>query len=87
MSFWLWPLPPPGPLTWVGEWPDRNIPESSVEVDATVLEAAASEAEQLWEVDTNEANQQPWGSHSSSFQVGGAVKRGVSKPPPEPGRT
>ena len=55
MSFWLWPLPPPGPLTWVGQWPDRNLSESVVEVDATILEAAASEAEQLWEVDPNEA--------------------------------
>ena len=80
LGFWLWPLPPPGPLTWVSEWPDLDLPENSVEVDATILEAAASEAEQLWEVDPNEAYQPPWGASSSSFHVGGAVERGVSEP-------
>lgn len=80
LSLWLWPLPPPGPLTWVSHWPDRNLPETSVEVDATILEAAAGEAEQLWEVDSNETDQPRWGAHSSSFQVGGAVKRDASEP-------
>jgi hypothetical protein len=54
LSFWLWPLPPPGPLTWVAQWPEHNLAENSVNVDATVLAAAASEAEQLWQVNPNE---------------------------------
>jgi len=55
-SFWLWPLPPPGPLTWVAHWPDRNLPENSAEVDATILEAAANETEQLWGVEPPRTN-------------------------------
>ena len=59
MSFWLWPLPPPGPLTWAGQWPDSKTQENTVQVDGTVLQTAAGEAEQLWHVDANEGNQPP----------------------------
>jgi hypothetical protein len=81
MRFWLWPLPPPGPLTWVTQWPDRNLPVNSTEVDATILQVAAGEAEQLWEID-NEANR-GWGSSSSSFQSGilHSLKIEPSEPP------
>jgi HPt (histidine-containing phosphotransfer) domain-containing protein len=41
-------------LTWVAQWPEHNLAENSVNVDATVLAAAASEAEQLWQVNPNE---------------------------------
>jgi hypothetical protein len=50
LSFWLWPLPPDGPLTWAAQWLDGNLPENTVQVDAMVLEVAASEAEQLWDI-------------------------------------
>lgn len=45
---WLWPLPPPGPLTWVVAWADESIHEQSTTVDASELIAAAEKAEQLW---------------------------------------
>ena len=48
-GFWLWPLPPPGPLTWVASWEERGIIEQSVVVDANELATAAAEAEKLWE--------------------------------------
>jgi hypothetical protein len=41
MEHWVWPLPPPGPLAFVGEWPARGIAETRAEIDAgTLLEAA-----------------------------------------------
>lgn len=43
-TMWLWPLPPPGPLTWFFTWPWLDVDEVSVEVDASVLEAAGAEA-------------------------------------------
>jgi hypothetical protein len=49
MSYWLWPLPPPGPLTWVSSWPEVGATETSVEVDASVLEEAAAASEKLWD--------------------------------------
>jgi hypothetical protein len=41
MRYWVWPLPPPGPFAFVGEWPARGIAESRAEIDAgSILEAA-----------------------------------------------
>jgi hypothetical protein len=41
-SMWVWPLPPPGPLAFVCEWPAANIPVTRHELDArAILDAAA----------------------------------------------
>lgn len=48
MRQWLWPLPPPGPLTFVAEWPKYGIAESQVTFDAAKLRAAADDAIDLW---------------------------------------
>lgn len=52
--FWLWPLPPPGPLTFVSAWPALGHTEQSVTADATALVAAAERAEHLWPVGPGE---------------------------------
>jgi hypothetical protein len=40
-TFWVWPLPPPGPLELVCEWPGANIPPTRVALDGgSLLEAA-----------------------------------------------
>jgi hypothetical protein len=54
MGFWLWPLPPPGPVTFVSAWPARTAEERSVVADGSELVAAATQARQLWQV--TEAN-------------------------------
>jgi hypothetical protein len=46
---WVWPLPPPGPLTFVCEWPAAGIELIRVEVDAQPLIDAAGRAEQIFE--------------------------------------
>jgi hypothetical protein len=51
--FWVWPLPPPGPLTFVSSWPAMGHDEESVTVDATHLAEAAQRAEQLWKIDSD----------------------------------
>jgi hypothetical protein len=39
---WVWPLPPPGALTLVCEWPSMDIPVTRGELDAQpILDAAA----------------------------------------------
>jgi hypothetical protein len=48
MSFWLWPLPPTGPLAFVVEWPSEGILETRVEIDASLLRDAAARSEELW---------------------------------------
>jgi hypothetical protein len=44
----LTPLPAPGPLWIVCEWPRLSIPISGIEVDAGVIRAAAERAIRLW---------------------------------------
>jgi hypothetical protein len=47
-EFWLWPLPPAGPLTIVWQWPYFNVPETSLEIDAGPFLEAAARALQVW---------------------------------------
>jgi hypothetical protein len=49
-SFWLWPLPPPGAVRVVCEWPLLDIPLTTVELDGGELRSAASRALKLWEL-------------------------------------
>jgi hypothetical protein len=46
--YWCWPLPPPGPITFVCEWPAFDIPLTEMVVDAAPILAAASQAEPIW---------------------------------------
>ena len=47
-SFWAWPLPPPGRLEFVCEWPSQGIELTRTEVDAGPIRDAASRAQVLW---------------------------------------
>ena len=47
-GYWLWPLPPPGPLRISCEWPLVDIAMTTVEIDANNLLGAASRARSLW---------------------------------------
>jgi hypothetical protein len=47
-TFWLWPLPPPGPLRIWCEWPIVGVELTSTEVDATPFRAAAARVVDLW---------------------------------------
>lgn len=52
MRYWVWPLPPPGPVAFVCEWPALGIPESRAEIDAGLILDAATRAVQLWPEDS-----------------------------------
>jgi hypothetical protein len=45
---WVWPLPPPGPVAFVCEWPRYEIPETRVTVEANLIREAAGLAEAIW---------------------------------------
>lgn len=47
-EFWVWPLPPPGPVAFVCEWPRYGIAESRVELEAASIRAAARNAIEIW---------------------------------------
>jgi hypothetical protein len=45
---WVWPLPPPGPMLLLCEWPRYGIPLTRHEVDATLIRQAAQRAADSW---------------------------------------
>jgi hypothetical protein len=47
-GFWMWPLPPMGPLSFVCEWPAAGIPLTRVEVDSQSLRDAAGRSRGLF---------------------------------------
>ena len=47
-GFWMWPLPPIGPLFFVCEWPAAEIPLTRVEVDSQPLRDAAGRSRELF---------------------------------------
>lgn len=49
VAYWLWPLPPPGPLTLAVEWPAGGIELTRLELDAGEILSAAARAEILWD--------------------------------------
>ena len=48
-GYWLWPLPPTGPLKISCEWPIVDIPLTTVEIDAQKIVNAAAQASPLRE--------------------------------------
>jgi hypothetical protein len=46
-DFWCWPLPPPGPLQLVCEWPAMEIALTRYEIDAQLILDAAARAQKI----------------------------------------
>jgi hypothetical protein len=47
-KFWVWPLPPEGPVTFACEWPAFGIEETLRRIDGARFRRAASKAEPLF---------------------------------------
>jgi hypothetical protein len=47
-SYWLHPLPPPGPLLVVCRWPAFDLPETRVVLDGDAIARAAGQVITLW---------------------------------------
>jgi hypothetical protein len=45
--YWVWPLPPAGPLSFFCEWPALDVPETRVDFDAQLILDAAVRAVDL----------------------------------------
>jgi hypothetical protein len=48
MSLWIWPLPPPGPVTVTCSWPGRGLQDAGIVLDGDAIRAAASQARPFW---------------------------------------
>jgi hypothetical protein len=47
-SYWVWPLPPLGPVTFVYEWAAAGIGEVQASLDAQLILDAAAHSVRLW---------------------------------------
>ena len=47
-DFWVYPLPPEGPVTFVASWPKHGVAETRAELDGAAIRAAARRAVTLW---------------------------------------
>ena len=70
MEYWAWPLPGPGPLGLVVEWPAFGIGEISIPIDGSLLIAAAERAQPVWPEDEGRE------SHASRGAVMRAAREG-----------
>jgi hypothetical protein len=48
MTYWLAPLPPEGPVTFIVAWPGFGLPQSRTIVDSAGIRAAAERSHILW---------------------------------------
>ena len=48
MHYWVWPVPPAGPVTFVCEWPAYGVTESMAHADASLIRQAASQSFPIW---------------------------------------
>jgi hypothetical protein len=48
-GYWIFPLPPEGPITIAFAWPRWGLQEQSRKLDAAPILEAAAQVEQLWE--------------------------------------
>src|SRR5690606_19236221 len=48
---WVWPLPPPGPMDFVIQWPSAGIDETSVVIDTKPILDSARRCTRLWPQD------------------------------------
>jgi hypothetical protein len=46
---WIWPLPPPGPVTVTCSWPSRVLHAARLVLDGDAIQAAASQAQPYWQ--------------------------------------
>ena len=47
-DFWVYPLPPDGPVTFVAAWPGYGAAETTADLDGAAIHAAAARAVVLW---------------------------------------
>jgi hypothetical protein len=56
-QFWVWPLPPEGPVTFACEWPAAGIPLTLLEIDSAPIREAAGRAIELWPPPADDSSQ------------------------------
>ena len=55
LRWWVWPLPPAGPLEFICQWPVYGIGETRIGIDGQLILDAARRSVQLWPEDDPDA--------------------------------
>ena len=77
-DFWVHPLPPDGPVTFVASWLAYEVTETRAQVDGSAIRAAASRAIELWPDDPDFEPGGGW--TSSSITAGEPHEPGTDSP-------
>jgi len=75
LGFWVWPLPPPGSVSFVCEWPVENVPLTAVDIDSETINEAAGRAQILWADETRSG-----GTAGASYSVIQSVDERAKRP-------
>jgi hypothetical protein len=78
--FWVYPLPPSGPVVFVATWPAFGVAEARVELEADAILSAASRAIVLWP----EREGEPLGESTVGVVTAQRAERGDHEPGPGP---
>ena len=62
MDFWVYPLPPAGPVTLVASWLEHGVTETRAELDGAAIREAAGHAVTLWPDETDAEGGGSWSS-------------------------
>jgi hypothetical protein len=54
-QWWVWPLPPAGPLEFICQWPVYGIGETRIGINGQLILDAARRSVQLWPEDDTDA--------------------------------
>jgi hypothetical protein len=68
-DFWVYPLPPDGPVTFVASWLEQGVPETRAELDAAAIGEAAGRAVVLWPEDPEWERGTGWSSCTFTGRV------------------
>ena len=48
LTVWIWPLPPPGPVTVTCSWPSRGLRDARLVLGGDAIQTAARRAQPFW---------------------------------------
>jgi hypothetical protein len=74
-SVWVWPLPPPGPLTFVCEWPAAGVALTRHQIDAQLVLDAASRSQAIFSDGGRSAASGRFHSYGPMSQARGSGER------------
>ncbi len=83
-DFWVSPLPPEGPVTFVASWPRYGVTETRAEVDGAAIREAAGRAVILWPEEPEFEPGTAWSSHTTTAVASGDPGVGTESGPPDP---